>query len=80
MHKVILQLKLDDADPSVERVRSKLGLKPGQIDSDFGVRRVRKGQNVFAVRVDADAAGRLRSGGAAGTKRTLEDTRVALIH
>jgi len=79
MRKVILQLRLDPANASVDRVRKELKLRPGQIDSGFGVANVRSKDNIYAVKVDADVAARVR-GDRGKYARSLPDTRISLVH
>lgn len=78
MRKVILQVELEPEEASVKGVRRKLNLKPRQIDAEFGVRALRKGEKQYAVRVDADVAQRARGEGMDSPKR--RDVRVALVH
>ncbi len=80
MPKVILQLQLDPKNASLEHVQRGLQLKPGQIDTSFGVRPVPKRENLFAIKIDADVAGRVREQGRVRRSGRLPDTRVALIN
>jgi hypothetical protein len=80
MPKVILQLHLNSSHPTVAEVRKLLGLRRGQIDAKFGVRPVPPRENTFAVRVDADVAGRFRQEGRERRGTGTADARVALIH
>jgi hypothetical protein len=81
MPKVILQLRLAPEDVSVGAVRRHLGITSRQIDKRFGVVRVRPNEDLYAVRVDADVAQRVRAeqAGRAGS-RAATDVRVALVH
>lgn len=78
MRRVILQIQLDPSRSSVDDVRQMLGLRDDQIDAAFGVRRLRAGENDYAVRVDADVAQAVR--GESTRKPAGGRVAVALVH
>jgi hypothetical protein len=81
MHKVILELPLAPQETTVKAVRDKLALHSNQIDRKFGVRPVRPAERVYAVRVDADVAERVRGEDRrGGASAPADDVQIALVH
>jgi hypothetical protein len=70
----MLTLTLDPAETSVEQVRRRLGLEPGQLDADFGVVEVDPAQHKYAVLVDGQVAARLR--GSRGVEGPFSNPRI----
>lgn len=56
MGKTMLTIKLDPEQASVDAVRKRFDLKPGEIDDRFGVVDVDPSKHVYAVLVDEHAA------------------------
>lgn len=77
MRKVILKLELTPQEASMKGVRRKLGIQAKQIDAGFGVTPLRRDENLYAVRVDADVAESVR--GERRLPRAGGDVRVTLV-
>jgi hypothetical protein len=56
MSKVMMTLKLDPKDASVDRARDLLGIDDSAIDRDFGVIAVSPDDNLYTVLVEETAA------------------------
>jgi hypothetical protein len=64
--KVMLTVKLDAAEATVEGARTKLGLKPDELDLGFGVVPIDPDHDLYAVLVEDTAAERADPAGLAG--------------
>jgi hypothetical protein len=63
MSKVMVTLKLDPEDASVDTAREVLGIDDAAIDHDFGVIAVSPDENLYTVLVEAQAADHLATAG-----------------
>lgn len=62
MSKVMVTLKLDPDDASVDHARDLLGIDDAAIDHDFGVIAVSPDDNLYTVLVDEGAAKDMQTG------------------
>jgi hypothetical protein len=60
-NKVMLTVRLQPAEANLPAVQRKLKLAKGQIDPDFGVVSIRPQDQLYAILVDDDIAGRISS-------------------
>jgi hypothetical protein len=63
MEKTLYTLSLGPDEANIEAVRHKLGLRPDQIDADFGVTLLDPGSSQYAVMVDSAAVAHLEGSG-----------------
>lgn len=79
--KVIVETKLDPGSPkTIETVQKLHEIRPEEIDTAFGVRQIRPEQNLYAIRVAADVAGRMRDDASRAAGSRPKGVRVTLVH
>jgi hypothetical protein len=60
MAKVMVTLKLDPGQASLDEVRRLLGLGEGEVDSGFGVVNISPGEHLYTILVEEAAAARVQ--------------------
>lgn len=63
MAKVMMTIRAPDGAPTVQEIINRYGLKPGEIDDEYGVIEIDPDDHAYTILVEREAAQKIQPGG-----------------